>query len=124
MANIYFLFGTLFIFSPVIFIIQFCVFFLVFIQGKCKVSSQGLIFILVSFTSLIFHVFFGVVDKIFIFTLVCCFYALTVPSIYSYCVKRIKSCDWLKVIDFCIKFHIFTVANIYVVVLASRNWSN
>ncbi|EOM7965688.1 O-antigen polymerase Wzy [Escherichia coli] len=108
MANIYFLFGTLFIFSPVFFIIQFCVFFLVFIQGKCKVSSQGLIFILVSFTSLIFHVFFGVVDKIFIFTLVCCFYALTVPSIYSYCVKRIKSCDWLKVNDFCIKFHIFT----------------
>ena len=96
MANIYFLFGTLFIFSPVFFFFYFCVFFLVFIQGKCKVSSQGLIFILVSFTSLIFHVFFGVVDKIFIFTLVCCFYALTVPSIYSYCVKELKAVTGLR----------------------------
>ncbi|CAJ0558231.1 polymerase [Proteus mirabilis] len=109
MTNILFLFGTLFIFSPIFFIIQFSIFFLIFILNKCKIPYIGLIFIFVSLISLFFHIFFfGAVNKILLFTIVCSFFALTVPAIYDYSAKRIKNYNWKNVIDFCIKFHIIT----------------
>lgn len=41
MANIYFLFGTLFIFSPVFFIIQFCVFFWCLYRVNVRFHRKG-----------------------------------------------------------------------------------
>ncbi|GDX04563.1 polymerase [Buttiauxella sp. A111] len=108
MASVYFLFGTLFIFSPVFFAVQFIVFLLAFISGGYRATKYGLIFITIAIISLLLHEINGVVDKIYIFTIVCCFYALTVPSIYANCKKAIGKDGWRGFVNFCIKFHIIT----------------
>lgn len=108
MTSLLFVLGTLFIFSYPFFIFQFAIFCCVFIRQGFKLEKSSIFFIAISAISLMIHLYMGSVNKIYLFTSVCCLLAATVPSLYEYCNAKIENIKWERLINASIYFHIVT----------------